>query len=117
MDNLLANGDMVLNHCGDVQSVDGLKEIIQRVLIRLTVRKGNFPYDPDLGSGLYQLDLHTTDDFTLLSVVREALAPIGEVVVTGIEKTVDQAQQILFLAVYLKVKEQSAIVELGRKLW
>lgn len=117
MDNLLANGDMVLNHCGDVQSVDGLKEIIQRVLIRLTVRKGNFPYDPQLGSELYHLDLHSTDDFTLLSIVREALAPIDEVVVTGVEKSVDQKQQILFLSVYIKVKEKSAIVEFGQKLW
>lgn len=117
MDNLIVNGDMAVDHLGQIEMVSGMKEIIQRAMIRLTVRQGNFSYDQQLGSGLYHLNLHKIDDFTLLSIVRDALAPIEEISVTGVEKSVDYENHILWLTIYLRVREQNAILEINQKLW
>ncbi len=117
MDNLIENGDMVMGRNGDPEMVSGLKELIQRVMIRLSVKRGSFPYDQELGSCLAQLDLSQTDEFTLLAAVREALSDLKEVTVSGIEKTVDRDEQILYLTVYLSVNGKEAIVELNDRIW
>lgn len=117
MDNLIHNGDMVLDHLGGVQSVTGIQEVIQRVMIRLTMRQGAFVYDTALGSRLYQMDIHQTDEFTLLAVIRDALSDMQEVSVIGVEKNVDYEEQVLYLTVYIQVNGQDAILELNRKIW
>ena len=94
MDNLIANGDMVMGRNGDPEMISGLKELIQRVMLRLSVKRGSFPYNQQLGSRLAQLDT-----------------------VSGIEKTLDRETQTLYLTVYLVVNGREAIVELNDQLW
>lgn len=117
MDHLIANGDMVMGHDGNPEMISGLQELIQRALIRLTVKKGDFVYDSTLGSGLAGLDLNRTDEFTLLALVRDALDGLAEVTVTGVERSVDRETQNLYLTVYLRVNGQDAVVELNQELW
>ena len=117
MDNLIANGDMVMGRNGDPEMISGLKELIQRVMLRLSVKRGGFPYNQQLGSRLAQLDLNQADEFTLLAAVREALSDLEEVTVSGIEKTLDRETQTLYLTVYLVVNGREAIVELNDRLW
>ena len=86
-------------------------------MIRLTVKKGSFAYQNDLGSELYHLDLHQIDDFQLFSYVSEALKAIEEITVLKIEKRIDYQEHILYLVVYLKVSEEDAVLEINRSLW
>lgn len=51
----LRNGDYVPDGIGGVCRVSGREALAQRVLFRLTARRGSFPFWPELGSRLYQL--------------------------------------------------------------
>lgn len=117
MDTLLQNGDVLSDCAGDLQAVHGVQEIIQRAMIRLRMKRGSFVYDPKLGSDLHRLDLHRLDQFTLLSVVQEALEGMEELTVTDVEKTVDWKEQVLYLTVYLNVSGQDAVLEVRDELW
>ena len=117
MDNMIANGDMVISAGGSPEMVSGLQELIQRAMIRLTVAKGSFPYDMELGSTITRLDLNQTDEFVLLAAVRDALSDLSEVTVSGVEKSVDRNTQTLYLTVYLNIRGREAMLELNQQLW
>ena len=51
----LQNGDYVPDRVGGLQRVEGKEALLQRVLFRLTARRGTFPFLPELGSRLWQL--------------------------------------------------------------
>lgn len=51
----LRNGDYIPDGTGGLQRVSGREELLQRVLFKLTARRGMFPFQPDLGSRLWQL--------------------------------------------------------------
>lgn len=55
MDLKLSRGQYVSTASGQLESVQGAEEILQRVLMRLTVNQGVFLPDPDYGSRLYTL--------------------------------------------------------------
>ena len=55
MERKLNQGDYLPGARGDVQSLDGAQALLQRVLFRLTARRGQFPFLPEMGSRLYQL--------------------------------------------------------------
>ena len=50
----LRDGDYVAGG-NALQHVSGKDALLQRVLFRLTARRGNFPFLPELGSRLWQL--------------------------------------------------------------
>lgn len=52
MDTKIKNGDWVRDSSGLLQTVDCFDEILQRIFIRLTVPRGKFIYDKNLGSRL-----------------------------------------------------------------
>lgn len=51
----IKNGDYVADGLGGVQRCAGAEALLQRVLYRLTARRGQFPMLPELGSRLYLL--------------------------------------------------------------
>ncbi len=55
MDYKLIDGDYTLSPSGHIERVEGVEEKKQRIYIRLSVRKGSFLYDENLGSELYKL--------------------------------------------------------------
>lgn len=55
MERKLSEGDYLPGAQGDFQSLDGAQALLQRVLFRLTARRGQFPFLPEMGSRLYQL--------------------------------------------------------------
>lgn len=81
MDILLKNGQHAVDDLGAPIEIFDTSEIIQRAIIRLSVKKGSFPHDPELGSELYKL--HRSNSKTTqneaLSYVQEALRPIPEI--------------------------------------
>ena len=51
----LKNGDYVPDGAGGVCRAEGKEALLQRVLFRLTARRGQFPFLEDLGSRLWTL--------------------------------------------------------------
>lgn len=51
----LQNGDYVPDGLGGVVRCQGAEALLERVLYRLTARRGGLPFLPRLGSRLYQL--------------------------------------------------------------
>lgn len=55
MELMIQNGDYVPDGAGGLCRVGGQKALLQRVLFRLTARRGSFPFWEELGSRLWQL--------------------------------------------------------------
>lgn len=51
----LRDGDYVPDGVGGLLRVEGREALLQRVLYKLTARRGMFPFLPELGSRLWQL--------------------------------------------------------------
>ena len=51
----LKNGDYVPDGVGGLHRVRGQEELLQRIVFKLTARRGMFPFWEDLGSRLWQL--------------------------------------------------------------
>lgn len=49
------NGDLVPDGAGDFCRLEGSQALVQRVLFKLGVRRGSFPFLPRLGSRLHTL--------------------------------------------------------------
>ena len=71
------------------ERLEGAEALLQRVLFRLTARRGQFPFLPELGSRLYQLgrEKPSAREALALQYVTEALAQESELAVTGVELT------------------------------
>lgn len=86
LDTLIKDGDFALNNNGLPIQIGDISAIIQRATIRLSIKQGSFLYDPYLGSNLHILDFNSVDDFTIISTISAALAPIPDISVISIEK-------------------------------
>ena len=51
----LENGDYIPDGLGGMVRLESDQALLQRVLFRLSARRGGLPFLPDLGSRLYQL--------------------------------------------------------------
>ena len=51
----LKDGDFVPDGTGDFCRLEGSEAVLQRVLFKLTARRGSFPFLPELGSQLHRL--------------------------------------------------------------
>lgn len=79
MDTALLNGDFAPSPSGIPFPVRGASELLQRALIRLTVPRGSFPYDPSLGSSLSALNPADPDFYEqAFSAVQDALIPLAD---------------------------------------
>jgi len=92
MEAKLSNGDYIPDGLGGVVRCEGADALLERVLFRLTARRGSFPLLPQLGSRLYLLgrepaaqrstaamqyaaEALTEEDVTVTDVI---LSPAGE---------------------------------------
>lgn len=84
----IRNGDYVLR-TGGLEQVTGSEALLQRVLFRLTARRGNFPFLPELGSRLYRLGLSPPGQRqgAAEQYVAEALADEAGLTVTAVTLT------------------------------
>ena len=113
MDTALKDGDFYLGTTGKPIAISGIKELLQRVLIRLTVKKGSFIYDKDLGSDLYTLK-NTNKDIKnqALIMVKEALADMREIEVEDISVKFTDSSENLKLNVLLSINNNKEEVEI-----
>lgn len=111
---MLIGGDHSADSRGIPVAIEGEREIIQRALMRLTIKKGSFPLDLELGSELYRLASVRGGDLARIALgyAQEALLPMPEVSVTGVrvEQISDDA---LRLYVALLISGQSYQLEVN----
>ena len=55
MELALRNGDYVSDGAAGLRRVQGTEALLQRVLFRLTAKRGSFPFQETMGSRLWQL--------------------------------------------------------------
>ena len=55
MELMVRNGDYVPDRAGGFRRVEGSEELLQRVLWKLSIPRGSFPFLPELGSELNRL--------------------------------------------------------------
>ncbi len=113
MDTKLWKGDYKRDGRGRPVTVSGPEELLQRALIRLTVKRGSFSYDLALGSRLSTLEAGVPSlEKRALELAREALAPLAEVAVRAVSSRVDGATGRLLLDFTLTARgtEQKAEV-------
>ncbi len=91
MELLLKNKDYVPDGAGGFASVAGAEEVLQRVLWRLTARRGAFPFLPELGSKLYLVmrEKPCARESLAQQYVAEALAEETDLTVTAVALTQD----------------------------
>lgn len=82
---LLADRDYTRDGNGGVTVVKGAENLLNEVLFRLTVRRGSFPFLPELGSRMNALrrEKPSAWDTLVRQFAVEALAGLEGVTVTG----------------------------------
>lgn len=94
------NGDLVPDGAGDFCRLEGARALVQRVLFKLSARRGSFPFLPRLGSQLHTLAAEKPGVRRMLcdQYVRQALEE-EEVTVTEVvyQELDGQAQVRVFL--------------------
>lgn len=95
----LRNGDYCPDGAGGFLRAVGEEEVLERVMFKLTARRGKFPLMPELGSRIYQLLRQKPGARASVgaSYAAEALADEPELTVTG----ADWNEEIHLLTVYL----------------
>ena len=83
---LLADRDYTRDGNGGVTVVKGAENLLNEVLFRLTVRRGSFPFLPELGSELHRLTREKPSAWQSLARQYAAQALEGE------ELTVEEVQ-------------------------
>lgn len=84
MDTLLSHRDHALDKRGFPAAITGRQALIQRLLIRLSVRRGSFLPNPELGSRLHTLSAAgPLADRLALHCAQQALLPEKGVRVTA----------------------------------
>ena len=113
MELLLKDGDYFPDGQGGLCRVTGKEELLQRVLWKLTARRGSFPFLPELGSRLYTLTRQKPSEWTGLAeeYVTEALADESELRIDGVE-TAREADK-LSVTVHLNWQGEDLSIKLG----
>lgn len=102
MELILKNGDYVLREGGGFARAVGEEELLQRVLFKLTARRGAFPLLPALGSRIYLLPRYKMSQWETVArqFAAEALADEPKLSVTGV--TAARQENAIRLEIALK---------------
>lgn len=114
MDTLLYNGQHQYNNQGSPVMVGGVQELMQRAMIRLIVPRGSFPDDPGFGSRLRSIPAAGSAalrNSQALAFVREALLPIREIAVQGVQCAFQPDSQRMHIRLLLTTAGESSKVE------
>ena len=108
----LRNGEYVIGS-GTLQRVSGKEALLQRILFRLTARRGRFPFLPELGSRLHTLcrEKPASRNMAARQYAVEALEGL-DVTVADAEVT-ENADGTVQVTVYLTAEGSAEIVEVS----
>ena len=112
MELMVRNGDYLPDGKGGFLRAGENEELLQRVLWKLSIRRGSFPFLPELGSQLYRLTRQKASDRDSLArqYVTQALSGETELTVTGVETA--QREGTLEVTVHLDWRGESLDVKL-----
>lgn len=115
MDTKLQQGDHVPGPWGSPDAVSGLQELVQRCMVRLTVRRGSFAPDPTLGSRLHTLPRGGGQELAALAqeYIAEALEGVPYTGLSGVRCTYDPEQDRVAVAFTLDFHGQRQELEVG----
>ena len=102
MDTAIKDGDFQTNGSGLPVRISGARELLQRAVFRLTVKKGSFFYDQQLGSRLYTLK----GSYGNREALSEALKPMAEVTPLGVRAGMTGPDQLSLTVSLLADRKQ-----------
>ena len=108
---MIANGDFLPDSQGFPQLVTGVRELTQQALILLTVQRGSFALQPELGGNLSQLSKAPSDQVEAMAdcLVRQALAPLPQLSVEEVRCRREEGR--VSLSIRLMAGEESLALE------
>lgn len=112
LDTALYDGDFLLDNRNRMVEISGINEILQKVFIILSVRKGSFCYDRNFGSELYKLrnyEDHLEDRAKMLA--EEALYDLDYVKVNSVEVEIDSENDEFTLTLHLIIDGENYDLE------
>ena len=116
MEVLLRNGDIAVDRQGLPLPVEGVQAVLQRAVLRLSVRQGSHPADPRFGSRLHRIRGPLSGqrlNARVQAAVREALAPMGELEIARCQAAYDSSRDQLRVALTLRCLEQEYPLEVA----
>ena len=111
---ILREGDYVPNGQGGFSTAVGAAEVLERILWKLTVKRGSFPFLPELGSRLHLLSKVPAKEREAVAAqyVAEALAE-EEVALREVKLAWEGERTLLTLRLDWQGEELTATVEMG----
>lgn len=111
---ILRDGDYVPDGKGGFRAATGAEEVLERILWKLTVKRGSFPFLPELGSDLALLPRASARERETLAeqYARQALAD-EEVTLRESSLRYEDGKAYLTLSMDWQGQELSATVEVG----
>lgn len=111
---IMRNGDYVPDGKGGFLKAEGSEELLERVLWKLSVRRGSFPFLPTLGSRLHLLCRAPAQERSALAeqYVREALAD-EDVTVTDVALSPEKGEALLKVSLLHRGEKLTATVKVG----
>ena len=109
----LRNGDYVPNTRGGFVRLEGVEALLMRALFRLQCRRGSVPYQPELGSRLWELRTAKPSSRRSLALAycAEALRELP-LTVTDVKLT-ESGEGLLTLQVQLNYQNEMVWMEVG----
>ena len=104
----IRNGDYIADGIGGERRADGAEALLERALFRLSVRRGSFPFLPELGSELYRLGHEKP---SARAATAAALAEETALTVEDVELT-ERGDGVMALRVLLTADGESAALEM-----
>lgn len=109
------DGDYIPDGAGGFRTVTGREELLERVLWKLSVRRGSFPFLPTLGSELHLLGRVSPRERQAMAeqYVKQALAD-EDVAVTAVTLSPgEEGEAALTLSLLYEGEELTATVKVG----
>lgn len=78
----IINGQFAKDNTGKIITLDDTNTVIEQIKLALTIPKGNFELNTELGSSIYDLDLNSVNDDVVFSMVCQLLLPFTNVEVS-----------------------------------
>ena len=103
----IRNGDYIADGIGGERRADGAEALLERALFRLSVRRGSFPFLPELGSELYRLGHEKPSARAAAAQLYTAAA----LTVADVELT-ERGDGVMALRVLLTADGESAALEM-----
>lgn len=112
MDVKIENRDIAIHSNGDPEYISGMNEVLQRVKIACSIKKGDFRYDRNLGCYDYTIDLDDEMMCDKLSMIfKEATVDVGYTDLEVLKITQDEDRYIA--KVRIQCGDLTAIAEVS----